>query len=353
MLTSQQKVFRRFWYATHRLNDLADGPKPFTLLGEPIVVFLDEAGEPAALADRCCHRTAKLSKGWTDKGAIVCGYHGWTFDRSGMLVRIPQFGDNQPLPKVGVRAHHCAARYGYAWVCLDEPLQPIPVMPEEGMPGFRRIHQFHEIWKAAPLRLMENSFDTAHFSFVHKGTFGQIDRPKPEKYEINETEWGFVGEVIAAVTNPPSALRITGVTESTTRRHMRSAWHMPFCRKLDIEYPSGIRHIIFNSATPIDDGSMLVAQILFRNDTEADCSTKELIDWDAAILKEDREMLEATDPDAPLVVTKRAEAHMPSDRPGIIMRKHLFRLLQQHGETEVTHAKPSVTYGDAPQMTEA
>ncbi len=352
MLTSQQKVFRRFWYATHKLSELAAGPRPFTLLGEPIVLFLDEAGDPVALEDRCCHRTARLSKGWVDDGKIVCGYHGWTFERSGMLVRIPQFGPDQPLPKVGVRSFHCAARYGYAWVCLDEPLQPIPVVPEETLPGFRRIHQFHEVWNSAPLRLMENSFDTAHLSFVHKGTFGQLDRPKPEKYELNETDFGFAGETIVDVNNPPNAARITGTSAPTTRRHMRSAWHMPFCRCLDIEYPSGIRHIIFNSATPIDDKRMLVAQILFRNDTEADCSTQELIDWDAAIIEEDREMLEATDPDAPLDLTRKAEAHMPSDRPGIIMRKKLLQLLKDHGESEITNARPIVTFGNAVEFSE-
>ena len=79
---------------------------------------------------------------------------------------------------------------------------------------------------------------------------------------------------------------------------MRNEWFMPFCRRLDIEYPSGMRHIIFNCATPIDDGSIQLVQILFRNDSEEDCSTKELIDWDAAIIAEDREILESTDPDA-------------------------------------------------------
>ncbi len=352
MLTTKQKVLRRFWYATHKLSELESGPKPFRLMGEDIVLFLDEAGEPAALQDRCCHRTAKLSKGWVNEGKIVCGYHGWTYDRSGILTGIPQFPANQPLPKVGVRAYHCEARYGYAWVCLDEPLQPIPVVPQENMTGFRRIHQFHEVWKSAPLRLMENSFDTAHLSFVHKGTFGQLDRPKPEKYTLDETDWGFEGEVIAPVNNPPHALRITGTADPETRRHMRSAWFMPFCRKLDIEYPSGIRHIIFNSATPIDDGTMLVAQILFRNDTEADCSTQELIDWDAAIIEEDRGMLEATDPDAPLDLTMKAEAHMPSDRPGIIMRRKLLQLLKDHGEAEVTRATPLLSFDEAAQLSE-
>ena len=62
MLTSQQKVFHKFWHATVPLSSLqGETPQPFTLLGENIVLFLDEQGRPAALKDRCCHRTAKLS----------------------------------------------------------------------------------------------------------------------------------------------------------------------------------------------------------------------------------------------------------------------------------------------------
>ncbi len=49
MLVTQQKVLRRFWYSTVRLDSLKEGPKPFTLLGEKIVLFLDENGEPTAL----------------------------------------------------------------------------------------------------------------------------------------------------------------------------------------------------------------------------------------------------------------------------------------------------------------
>jgi hypothetical protein len=109
---------------------------------------------------------------------------------------------------------------------------------------------------------------------------------------------------------------------------------MPFCRRLDMEYPSGIRHIIFNCATPISDGQIQVVQILYRNDTETDCSTQELIDWDAAIIAEDRDMLESTDPDAIVDMNRKIEKHMPSDRPGMLMRKRLLELLQSHNEEE-------------------
>jgi phenylpropionate dioxygenase-like ring-hydroxylating dioxygenase large terminal subunit len=335
MLNTRQKVLRKFWYATLPVDDLKDGPKPFKLLGQNIVVFLDEFGKPAALEDRCCHRTAKLSKGWVKDGNIVCAYHGWTYNGAGKLVSIPQFPAGQPLPEGRATAFHAQSRYGYVWVALDEPLSPIPDVPEDVNPGYRRIHQFYDRWNTSSLRLMENSFDNAHFAFVHKGTFGDINQPKPEKYEIVETDYGFEAETIVQVVNPPHAKRITGSSEPYTTRHMRNKWFMPFCRRLDMEYPSGIRHIIINSATPIDDGSIQVVQILYRNDKEEDCSTQELIDWDAAIIEEDKDALESTDPDAIVDMGRKLEMHMPSDRPGMIMRKRLMELLTAHGEAEV------------------
>ena len=210
MLTTQQKVLRRFWYAVIPLEDLKDGPKPFRLLGEDIVLFLDKDGKPAALKDRCCHRTAKLSKGWMKDGEIVCGYHGWVYDRTGKLIHVPQFPVQQEVPNLSTPAYHCAARYGYAWVALDEPLAPILDADEEHDPAYRRIPQFYEDWNTSALRLMENSFDNAHFAFVHKGTFGQIDQPLPEKYEIKETDYGFEAETLITVANPPVQYRISG-----------------------------------------------------------------------------------------------------------------------------------------------
>ena len=87
------------------------------------MLFLDADGGPAALKDRCCHRTAKLSKGRCVEGLLTCGYHGWTYDRPGRVVGIPQFDPGAVLPRHRVPDFRCQARYGYAWVALDEPLR--------------------------------------------------------------------------------------------------------------------------------------------------------------------------------------------------------------------------------------
>ena len=337
VLTTKQRTLRRFWHAIMPIAQLQGGPQPFRLMGEDIVLFRDREGRPAALKDRCCHRTAKLSRGWCSDGNLVCGYHGWTYDRDGHVVAIPQL-PGETVPRYQTPAYRAVERFGYAWVAMDEPLAPIFDVPEAYDMRYRRIDQFYERWETSPLRLMENSFDSAHFSFVHRGTFGVAAQPKPSLFELTETPAGFCAETIAEVANPPAAHRITGSTTATTTRHFRNHWYLPFCRRLDIEYPSGIRHIIFTCATPIEDGAMQLVQFLYRNDTEADCTARELNDWDAAIVAEDRAMLESVDPDATIDVSRRVEAHMPADRPGIIMRRRLLELFERNGEQEISGA---------------
>jgi phenylpropionate dioxygenase-like ring-hydroxylating dioxygenase large terminal subunit len=234
-----------------------------------------------------------------------------------------------------VKRYSCQARYGYAWVALDNPVEPLFDIPEDSHPAFRRIPQFYETWRTSPLRLMENSFDNAHFAFVHRGTFGDLQQPKPGRYSIDETAGGFYAEAVTHALNPPAAHRVTGCTDPEINRVLRSTWHQPFGRRFDMEFPSGIRHIIISYATPIDDDRIQVVQFLYRNDREADCPAQLLIDWDAKIIAEDKDVLESTDPDVVLDPRSCEEAHMPSDRPSLIMRKRLLAMLRQYGEAEI------------------
>lgn len=339
MLVTQQPVLRRFWCALMPISHLDDGPKPFTLLGENIVLWKKVDGTPAALLDRCCHRTAKLSKGFVEGDHIVCGYHGWTYNDAGACVRIPQNADGAIPSGAKVPAFHCQEKYGYVWVALDDPLKPIPHFPEDGAPGYRRIFQFYQEWKTSPVRMMENSFDNSHFSYVHKANFGIANQPKPAPYEFNETDYGFEAITTVPIRNPPESHCITGTSDPITHRHLVNRYYLPFCRRFGCSYPaSGIDHIIYNCATPIDDERMILVQWLYRNDTEADCGTQALIDWDATITSEDREILEATDPDVCIDTRRRVEFHMPSDKPGLIIRQQLLALLEAHGEREVFRA---------------
>jgi hypothetical protein len=107
---------------------------------------------------------------------------------------------------------------------------------------------------------------------------------------------------------------------------------MPFARTLKIQYPNGLEHVIFTAYTPIDDQQSQVVQFCLRNDTEADAKAADIIAFDRQVTSEDRVILEGTDYDAPLTLAE--EQHMASDRPGILMRHRLAKLLRDHGEVE-------------------
>ena len=334
MLVTQQPILQRFWYPVVPIADLFLGnPQPFQLLGQKIVLWLDTNGQPAAITDRCCHRSAQLSKGVVIDGCVRCPYHGWSFNGQGSCVNVPQL-DHQMIPKTyTVSAYHCVERYGYAWVCLGEPLQSIPEIPEVKDPSFRCIHEFYETWKVSGLRLIENSFDSAHGHFVHASSWGDQGNPVPPPIdEVIETESGFVMKHWLEVLNPDLQKKNLGIqTEKTIRTNERS-WFMPFARTLKIQYPNGLIHLIFTAYTPIDDQTSQLVQFCLRNDTEAEAKAADIIAFDRQVTQEDRTVLETTDYDAPLSLAE--EQHMASDKPGIIMRHRLASLLKAHGEIE-------------------
>lgn len=330
MLVTQHPVLRRFWYPVMPIADLANGPKPFTLLGEPLVLWLTEEGKPAALRDRCCHRSAKLSMGIVQSGCVRCPYHGWSYNADGSCANVPQLDPDAAIPKTyQVASYACEERYGYAWVCLSQdPLLPLPEISEADVPEHRLIHQFYEPWQCSGLRVMENSFDNAHFSIVHAESFGVTEQPKPVRSELVPLELGLKAYATVPVVNPPSQQQNLNIPDSLTVREVESTWYVPFSRTLKITYPNGLMHLIFTAATPVSDRTSQIVQFCLRNDSEAEASAESIIAFDRQVVNEDKLVLESTDYDTP--VDLASEQHMPSDQPGIIMRRQLAALIKAH-----------------------
>lgn len=335
MLVTKQPVFRRFWYPVIPVENLDQGPQTFELLGEAIVLWLDESRQPAAVRDRCCHRTAKLSLGKVCEGKLACAYHGWQFDGTGACVHVPQLKAEMAIPATyKVDAYACTERYGYVWVCLEDPIREIPEIPEAADSSFRLIHEFYEPWQCAGLRVMENELDLAHPTFVHTTTFGSEEHPIPDALEITETDYGIHVEGVLGVVNPELQQQNLKMAEVQTFRTLEMDWFMPFTIRLRISYPNGLSHVIVNTMTPISDGASQMVQFCVRNDTEADTRAVDVIAFDRAVTLEDKRILESTDYDVPLSPSR--EEHMFTDRPGILIRKKVATFLKSYGEVEQT-----------------
>jgi hypothetical protein len=147
------------------------------------------------------------------------------------------------------------------------------------------------------------------------------------------------------VRNPEIQKSLLKIPTDDTVRHMRARWYMPFVRKLQITYPNGLVHSIVTAGTPIDDGVSQIVQFCFRNDTESDARAEDVNRFDRQVTLEDQGILEATDFDVPLD-QGGVENNMPSDRPGILMRRMLLDLLAQHGETEARRTPKPARHSD-------
>ena len=96
------RALRRCWQPVCRVSELGEKPLAVTLLDEQLVV-VRLGSETAAFPDLCVHRGTALSLGWVDDGSqpapdgsgtvgeacLVCAYHGWSYDRRGVVRRIP------------------------------------------------------------------------------------------------------------------------------------------------------------------------------------------------------------------------------------------------------------------------
>jgi phenylpropionate dioxygenase-like ring-hydroxylating dioxygenase large terminal subunit len=340
MLVGDSPAFRKFWYVAMPTAKLDEGPQPFSLFGEEMVLWKAADGTVSALKDECCHRAAKLSLGEVKGSSIQCPYHGWEFGADGHCTSIPQRPGLTPeiAARAFVKRYHVAVRYEYVWVAVEDPVMDIPVLPEFDAPGFRFIDCFHEPWDMSLFRLADNFFDLAHVAFVHRDTQGDITNPVPPAEDVEETEFGIISRAIVPVANRKVGQDYTGIKQDKTVRDRTVTWWAPCSRKLHIKFPNGVEHIIFTAGTPVADKKIIFTQFCIRNDTEAQVPAAAAIAHDRKVTLEDKKILESTRADVPIMPWETPEAGMPCDKANNMARKKLREIVERFGGTPLQQA---------------
>ena len=110
---------RNTWYAAAWSEEVAAGsPVARTIIGDPVVLWRDEAGRPVALADICPHRLAPLSRGRQEEGRLRCNYHGLAFNSAGECVENPH---GPLLSALCVRGYPLVENQGMLWIWMGDP----------------------------------------------------------------------------------------------------------------------------------------------------------------------------------------------------------------------------------------
>ena len=167
--TAQPYPFEQWWIAAYS-GEITRRPLQRTILDRPLVFYRTEGGEAVALAGLCPHRLYPLVKGRLQNDAIQCGYHGFTYDKTGRCIHIPS-QDRVP-PKFGVRRYPSIERGGVIWVWTGDTLADssrLSNLHSIGLdgPGWTVEHHPLTTVKARYQLLIDNLLDLSHISFVH------------------------------------------------------------------------------------------------------------------------------------------------------------------------------------------
>ncbi|MEB3244080.1 MAG: Rieske 2Fe-2S domain-containing protein [Cyanobacteriota bacterium] len=208
---SADSPWRLAWYPVAYLADLdPKRPTPFTLLGDDLVIWWDQAGQAwRAFADACPHRLVPLSEGrLSGAGELQCPYHGWTFRGDGHCTAIPQASSDEQAsclnsPRGRCRTYATASGQGLLFVFAGDPSRsesvPLPLVPpleEPASPG-ERPWLVQDTFRDLPydaLTLLENVLDVSHVPFTHHGTVGRRENAGPVELELTRFDaTGFAG----------------------------------------------------------------------------------------------------------------------------------------------------------------
>jgi len=196
----------RYWHPVARAGDVGPVPLRAVLCEIPLVLWRRPSGAPAALVDRCPHRSVPLSDGSVDgAGGLRCRYHAWAFDAAGRCVDIPQ-QPGQHIPDViAARPVRVEEAAGLVWACLvDEAdeARPRPRFPEIEDLGWPHHVGTVQDWNGQAARQVENFCDIGHFSVLHTDTFGNGDAPAVDPYAVRRTAWTVEADYRYPSVNP-------------------------------------------------------------------------------------------------------------------------------------------------------
>ena len=316
-LRNTHPALRSFWHPVALESDVpADAPLGVRLLGERwLAVRL--GGRLVGMRDRCPHRMVPLSAGRVVGDELQCAYHGYRFDASGRTTLIPALDADVPIPpKACVDTAHVTTRFGMVWMCLAD--QPIGGLPDEAP----YLDAVNDTFVSGPFTtsvsagvLADNFLDSAHFPFLHGGTFGAGDDGKPtltverDGWRITQVDQQIVDGAHLEAAEPSTAV-YTVVA--------------PFAVELQLDRTGG-SDFIWSFACPVDDDASLwwmVHAYPLGGDAEQIAGAQAL---QTQVGVEDLWILEQMDdPTVPLDI--RSEVHTKADLGCLEFRRMLIDL---------------------------
>ncbi|MBF6567689.1 MAG: aromatic ring-hydroxylating dioxygenase subunit alpha [Candidatus Binataceae bacterium] len=215
----QQRVFRGQWLMVGRVEQLAQPGdyfnKDLAVLESSVFVMRGDDGKLRAFHNSCRHRGNRvLAKSCGKLGkAFTCGFHGWTYDLSGSLIRVPDEECFTDLHKdeLGLRGLACDTWNGFIFINTDpRPRESLTAFIGKEMDaqvaGFpfagMELAATYEVELGANWKFLAEAYQEAyHVIAVHKDTVA--DRGTVSRWEV-ERRAALRGEAPPALPDDPT-----------------------------------------------------------------------------------------------------------------------------------------------------
>ncbi len=318
---ADMRALRACWHPVVFSHDLAERPVHADVLGEPLVVWRGQDGQPRANSDLCVHRGTALSLGSISRDELVCPYHGWRYRADGRCVAIPQLADPSRVPaKARIGAFGCQERYGLVWVALAEPRWPLPEVPELEDSSWAVVTAGPYRWRCDAARQVENFTDFGHFPFVHPGLLGDPDRPVVPRHEVRAEDNVLHYSIVRPEAPNTDDFPVFGNEQARQpERRSRYELHLPYTIALRLDWGGERGMVYFFASQPVAADRCAGYVVIGRNYNLGQPS-RVIREFEDTIFGQDQLVVESQRPDR-VPFDLAAELHLKFDAVAVAYRK--------------------------------
>lgn len=236
-----------------------------TIEGKKYAMFRNDKGKVSLIDGDCPHRGADLTKGkMTKSGCVQCPYHGWEFDASGGLVKVPSLKDDCGVPKKGnVEGYDVVESGGFIWLSERDMPLPTKLCDELFDNQWTRVYG-SKVLEGNIVDWIMNGVDISHINYVHdfaNEDNGRVDnvvvKPHYAVCDILEcplTEDGMVNYIDCyANVKPKASSNFTEHMQPHDGSEIHSRFIAPNTTTIRIKLKDPYEFITFTTLLPVDE----------------------------------------------------------------------------------------------------